>query len=624
MSMRWRTRQISSRTRASASTVLAVLVVLLMSSGQIGASPARAGTSPLFLISPTSFDFGTQPIHSPSPEQAVTVTNISGSSILMEGTGGGAGIFGGVQNCQGETLASGASCQMFYQFTPTHLGAVTGKTGGTWNGQAYSLSFKGTGVPQFRITPTSLDFGSVQLGSTSAPQQLTVTNVGSESVTMTGTGGGAGVFGGVQDCQGVTVPPAGSCHMIYQFTPAADGPATGRTTGSWNGQHYSLRFKGVGLPTAAGAAEFVALPAARLLHTTAPKRGYAGPKPAAGSTVHLQVAGVGPADVPTDAHAVLLDVTASNATHNGSVWVYACGTTRPKNAALHIATGIGSTDVVLSRLGTTGTVCLRTSRSANLTADIVGWYPATTSLQTVTPQRLLSTKAPRLGYHGHKPGNGKVVHLKVAGVGHADVPSTASAALLNVTVSGARHPDAVSVYECGAPRPKDAVLRAGKGADAAGLTVSRLSATGKVCLRTSRSADLTADLVGWYPATTPMHAVRPERLLHTSKPQRGYSGHKPAAGSTVRLQVANSGRTAVPSSASAILLTVTVSGVTHSGAVTVYACDTTRPKDASIHVRKGTTTAALTLPQLGAEGQICLHTNRSANLTADILGWYPG
>ena len=70
---------------------------------------------------------------------------------------------------------------MYYQFTPTALGAATGSTGGNWNGQSFSFTFTGIGTPQFRISPTAFDFGDVPVGTTSAQQLVTITNLGTTS-----------------------------------------------------------------------------------------------------------------------------------------------------------------------------------------------------------------------------------------------------------------------------------------------------------------------------------------------------------------------------------------------------------------------------------------------------------
>ncbi|HEY3734651.1 MAG TPA: choice-of-anchor D domain-containing protein [Streptosporangiaceae bacterium] len=205
-----------------------------------------ANTTKLFLITPTSLDFGYVPVGSTTAEQTITITNVSGASQVMSGSGGGAGVFGGAQNCQGTTLAPGASCRMFYAFSPVAVGATPGSTSGSWNGQGFSLKFKGFGTPQFLITPTSLAFGQVKVGHTSKQQRIEVKNLANKPVVMSGAGGGAGVFGGAQDCQGETLNPGKACHMFYAFTPTAAGTVHGSTNGTWNGQAFSLTFVGTG------------------------------------------------------------------------------------------------------------------------------------------------------------------------------------------------------------------------------------------------------------------------------------------------------------------------------------------------------------------------------------------
>jgi hypothetical protein len=209
------------------------------------AAPATNATN-LFLITPRALAFGYVPVGSTTAEQAITITNTSGVSQLMSGAGGGAGVFGGAQNCQGQTLAPGKSCQMFYAFSPTGVGSVSGSTNGSWNGQAFSFKFSGFGTPQFLITPTSLAFGKVKVGKTSAPQSVDITNLANKAVVMSGAGGGAGVFGGAQNCQGQTLAPGGSCQMFYAFSPTAAGTVHGSTSGSWNGQAFALTFVGTG------------------------------------------------------------------------------------------------------------------------------------------------------------------------------------------------------------------------------------------------------------------------------------------------------------------------------------------------------------------------------------------
>jgi hypothetical protein len=199
-----------------------------------------------FRITPRALAFGYVPVGSTTPEQTINITNTSGKPQVMSGAGGGAGVFGGAQNCEGTTLAPGKSCQMFYAFSPVTVGSVAGSTNGTWNGEPFSLHFSGFGTPQFLITPTSLAFGKVKVGHTSAAQSINIENLANKPVVMSGAGGGAGIFGGSQNCQGQTINPGGSCQMFYQFTPTAAGTVHGSTNGTWNGQPFKLTFVGTG------------------------------------------------------------------------------------------------------------------------------------------------------------------------------------------------------------------------------------------------------------------------------------------------------------------------------------------------------------------------------------------
>src|SRR5260370_14983689 len=104
---------------------------------------------------------------------------------------------------------------MVYSFSPTAAGAASTTSSGDWNGQNFSIALTGTGVgPQFLITPTSLDFGPVNIGSTSPQQTVTVTNIGASAVVMSGAGGGVGSpFSGLQGCQSHTPHPGPPCPL---------------------------------------------------------------------------------------------------------------------------------------------------------------------------------------------------------------------------------------------------------------------------------------------------------------------------------------------------------------------------------------------------------------------------
>jgi hypothetical protein len=227
--------------------LLGVALTFALLAGVAGASHT---TQTQFLVTPTRFDFGDVKVGQTSPNQQVTVTNVTSSPIVVSMAGGAAGDFGGFQDCQGKTLQPADSCHITYQFTPPSAGPDTGSTSGNINGESFAFDFSGTGVadtPEFLITPTRLDFGRVQVGRTSPDQQVTVKNVGSGPAVVSMAGGAAGDFGGFQDCQGKTLAVGDTCHISYQFSPTAAGPDTGSTSGNINGQPFSFAFDGTGV-----------------------------------------------------------------------------------------------------------------------------------------------------------------------------------------------------------------------------------------------------------------------------------------------------------------------------------------------------------------------------------------
>jgi hypothetical protein len=573
-----------------------------------GGSVAAA---PLFLISPTSFDFGAQPLHSPSPQQLVTIKNISGAPIVMNGAGGGAGQFGGSQDCQGLTIPANGSCHMYYQFTPTALGAATGSTGGNWNGQTFSFTFKGTGTPQFRISPTAFDFGDVPVGTTSPQQLVTITNLGTTSVVMTGAGGGAGQFGGSQDCQGLTIAAGNSCHMYYQFHPTSIGTSTGSTGGNWNGQTFSFTFKGNGIAPATG--DFVPLSGTRVLDTMH-NVGYFGNKPTAGQTVQLFLGG---SAIPADAIAADLTVTATQEGGNGALVVWPCGTTRPTTPSISFRTATTIANHVNAKLGTSGAICLRATRATHLFADLDGYYPSTTGFHPTAPSRLLDTSR-RIGYTGPKPTAGKVIQVKIPS---AAVPSTASAVTLNVTTFQQASAGTITVWPCGTSLPTQTASRFHPNSTITTLAIGKIGSGGKVCIRTSSSTHIAADLVGWYAGATSFTPVKPQRLVDTQK-HIGYKGPKPAAGKTVTIKVAGVGAANIPDTARAVVLDLTAVVPAQAGTLKLFPCGSAPPPTAVVSYANNTAITDLAIGGLGTNGAVCVKTSAATHLLVDVVGWY--
>ena len=377
-------------------------------------------------------------------------------------------------------------------------------------------------------------------------------------------------------------------------------------------------------PEGGSDSTFVAVQPERLLDTRdgAGQIGYSGPKPVADQTIALKVTGVGVAQVPATAAAVALNVTGIDASNDGFVTVYPCGSPRPTASNLNLVRGATAPNMVITKIGSGGNVCLYTQNGADLAVDISGYFTAGTSFVSVQPERLLETRAAvgQIGYSGAKPAAGATVHLQVVGAGATNVPNTARSVVLNITAVGATGDGFVTAWPCDQPRPNASNLNLVAGATAPNLTVVKLAADGSVCLFTQSGADLLADISAYFTNASSYTPITPVRLLDTRPPGTGYTGAKPAAGETVTVVAVDS---AIVANVGAVVLNVTGIDATADGFVTAWPCGTPRPTASNLNLVGGATTPNLVIVRVGAAASVCLFTQSGAHLAADISGSFP-
>src|SRR5439155_22799402 len=156
---------------------------------KLALSGAAAISGPNATLSPTSLTFSTQAIGTTSTAKTVTLKN-TGTAILTISsiaiTGINAGDFAQTHTC-GSLLAAGASCKISVKFKPTMSGTRTAalsiRDNAAGSPQKVTLSGIGTAA---KLSPISLSFGSIGLGTTSLPKTVILKNVGTTTLTITG------------------------------------------------------------------------------------------------------------------------------------------------------------------------------------------------------------------------------------------------------------------------------------------------------------------------------------------------------------------------------------------------------------------------------------------------------
>jgi hypothetical protein len=183
------------------------------------------GVPPHVSVTPSSLDFGNQPVGTTSAPGPVTLANnrlatlnISGISII----GPNSGDFGQANNC-GTSLAAGAYCTINVTFTPLATGSRTATLSITTDDpeSPHTVGLSGTGAqPAVSLEPPNLSFGNVRVGTTSGQQAVALINTGTAPLTISSITTSAG-FGQTSDCPIApsTLAAGGSCTINVRFTP---------------------------------------------------------------------------------------------------------------------------------------------------------------------------------------------------------------------------------------------------------------------------------------------------------------------------------------------------------------------------------------------------------------------
>ena len=381
------------------------------------------------------------------------------------------------------------------------------------------------------------------------------------------------------------------------------------------------------------APEIVSVNPQRVLETRTDQAGgqigYTGSKPVAGQTLTVKVTG-GAAQVPADASTVFLNITAVGSTANGFVTVFPCGSPKPLASNFNPLAGTITHNLVATKVGTGGNVCIFTSGGTDLLADLTAYHPSTAEYTPTQPERLLETRTDQAGgqkgYAGARPAAGSTIALKVTGTGTANLPATTKAVLLNVTSVNSAGAGWVTVFPCGSNRPTNTSnINLLPGLVRANLVAAKVGANGTVCLYSSNATDLVVDLEGFAPASSTFVATVPERVLETREAdgQINYSAERPKVGQTTEVKVVGFGATKIPADAGTVFLNVTAVDPAASGFVTVFPCGSPRPLASNINLT-GVTTPNMVSVKIGDGGRVCLFTSGSTDLIADILGYFPG
>ena len=245
------------------------------------------------------------------------------------------------------------------------------------------------------------------------------------------------------------------------------------------------------------------------------------------------------AGIPVDAAAVVINVTAVDATGPSYTTVYTCDQAVPVASNLNFVAGQNVPNLVVTRMSGDGRVCIYAGPGggAHFIVDAPGYFPAGTDFVGLpAPARLLDTRPGTTTVDGHAIGAGVVAAntVKEVKVGtRAGIPVDAAAVVINVTAvdtTGARY---ATVYACDQPTPVASNLNFVAGQNVPNLVVTRMSSDGKVCIYAGPGggAHFIVDAIGYLPAGTDFVGLPvPARMLDTRPGATTIDGHADGSG----------------------------------------------------------------------------------------------
>jgi hypothetical protein len=397
---------------------------------------------------------------------------------------------------------------------------------------------------------------------------------------------------------------------------------------SWNGAYERTTWF-TGAPTCPTPATPPAFTASMPVNMTAvpitplrvldTRSGAAACRLAPGSRLDVQVTGVG-AVPSTGVGAVALNITAVRPTGSSTyLSAYPTGTSWGGTSSVNVPVGGSAASLVTVPVGSNGMVSIHNGAApVDVVVDIVSYFETSVGGARYFPisaQRLLDTRSTSI----MAPGEHRILQV----TGTLGIPTGANGVLVNVTSTRSTAAGFLAVSPAFGPTIGTSTVNYALGDTIANRAITGLSDAGTLELYASSQTDVVIDIVGWFgPGTTGLRysAVTPARILDT---RNGTGGVSSLAGGTPAA-VSVSGQGGIPSDAEAVVATLTITQPTQATFATIWPEGGTQPGTSDVNLPQGSTRANMVSPALSTgSGQAALTVAiGSANAVLDVLGYF--
>jgi hypothetical protein len=209
---------------------------------------------------------------------------------------------------------------------------------------------------------------------------------------------------------------------------------------------------------------------------------------------------------------------------------------------------------------------------------------------------------------------GRSQRVQVAGLG--GVPFGATAAAMNVAVTGTAARGHLTVHPCGEVPGVSTLNWPSAGWTVANATIASLDRNGGTCLRSTADTQVVVDVTGYFSASSTgrFNPITPVRAGDTRL------GDVPRTDAAYRFVVAGLGT--IPAEATAVSVNIAVVNAARAGHAVAYPCGEVVPPTSSVNVMAGVNVQSNNAIVPVGEGAVCVVTSAPANVVVDVTGWF--
>ena len=209
---------------------------------------------------------------------------------------------------------------------------------------------------------------------------------------------------------------------------------------------------------------------------------------------------------------------------------------------------------------------------------------------------------------------------------NCNIPSTAQAYSLNVTVVPAATLGYLTIWPTGETQPYVSTLNSLNGAILANAAIVPAGTAGAVSVYVTDATDLIIDINGYFapPAGSSalaFYPVTPCRVADTRNPNGAFGGPSLPAGGT-RSFTAPSSACNIPTTAQAYSLNMTVVPPGPLTYLTTWPTGQTQPYVSTLNALQGQIAANAAIVPAGAGGAISVYVSNASNVIVDINGYF--